>query len=103
MVIHAYIMTSCQVVGIEGERPVEHYCKANMAVTCQAGVRRATGHVLLVKHVHNRVLKLLLNVYQVKGYIQHACYAPFIINRFQGGAVILYSLAKAVFFYTPGL
>src|SRR5579885_102991 len=66
MVIHAHIVSRRQVIGIEGERALEQDRKADMAITGQTGIGRASRYILLVKEIYHMLFKLLLDIYQVE-------------------------------------
>ena len=67
-----------------------------MAIAGQAWIGRATGHVVLIERIHDAVLKLLLNVHQVKRNIEHARDAPGVVDRLQGAALILGDALNAI-------
>src|SRR5437588_871293 len=98
MVIYAHIMACCQIVRVQRQCSIEQQGEANVAITRQAWVRSAPSDVFRVEVVYHVVFELLLDVHEVKGYIELACNTPRVIYRFKRAAFILYHALNPVIF-----
>src|SRR5690348_2573417 len=76
IVIHTHIMSRCQVLCIQRQCPIEQQGKADMAVTRQAWIRRSSRHILGIEVIYHVLLELLLDVHEIKRYIEPTCNTP---------------------------
>ena len=73
-----------------------------MAITGQAWVWRTACNVFLIKVIYYVLLKLVLNIDKIKGYVELTRDASCIIDRFKGAAFILRNTYDAIIFDDAG-